>query len=70
MRQLDAKSLALVNVSHERLAVTVLGRALAHVLKARLVVHGRIDFLVTGIEDLGSEAIAQPARSEGTRTTL
>ena len=60
MRQLNAQPLALVRVRGERLAVAVLGRALAHILQAGLVVHGRVHLLVAGVEDLRSQPVAQP----------
>ena len=62
MRQLNAQPLALVRVRGERLAVAVLGRALAHILQTRLVVHGRVHLLVASVEDLRSQPVAQPER--------
>lgn len=67
VRQLDPQSLALVHVRGEGFAVAVLRRALAHVLQAGLVVHGRVHLLVARVEDLRSETVAQPAHVRNRR---
>lgn len=53
-----------MRIRHERLAVTMFGWALAHVLKAGFVVHHRVHLLVTGVEDLRSQSIAQSTIAE------
>lgn len=50
-----------MRVRGERFAVAVLAGALAHVLQAGLVVHGRVYLLVARVEDLRSQPVAQPA---------
>lgn len=60
MGQLDTESLAVVGVRHERLAVAVVARALAHVLQTRLVVHRRVDLAVARLEYLRPQTVAQP----------
>lgn len=59
--QLGAQSLAIVGVGHERLAVAMLARALAHVLQAGTVVHRRVHLAVAGLEDRGAQPITEPA---------
>lgn len=60
MGQIYAQSLTVVSVRHERLAVAVVTRTLAHVLKTGLVVHSRVDLRVAGLEDGGAQPVAQP----------
>lgn len=70
VRQIDTEPLALVHVRHEGLAIAVLGRALAHILEAGLVVHHRIHLLVAGIENLRPQPVAESARRERENSEL